>query len=76
MNSVLGELNSQRRLTEAESDMEIKEWERRNSEFALTIATSKPMDRSSSERNNQLVWRIGAEESTSTTKLHKKSPRN
>ena len=32
--AIQGELNSQRKLTEAESDMDIKEWERRNSEFA------------------------------------------
>ena len=33
--AVLGENAAQRKLTEAESDMEIKKWERRNSECAL-----------------------------------------
>ena len=33
--AILGENAAQRKLTEAESDMEIKAWERRNSEFAL-----------------------------------------
>ena len=33
--AVLGENAAQSKLTEAESNMEMKEWERRNSEFAL-----------------------------------------
>ena len=33
--AVLGENAAQRKLTEAECDMEINEWERRDSEFAL-----------------------------------------
>ena len=33
--AILGENAAQRKLTEAESDMEIKVWERRNSEFVL-----------------------------------------
>ena len=33
--AIQGELNSQRKLTEAETGTEVKEWERRNSEFAL-----------------------------------------
>ena len=40
--TVLGEQNSQRKLTEAESDMENKEWERRNSEFALYESQCEP----------------------------------
>ena len=85
--AVRGEKSAHKRLSEAEAEMEIRNWEKRNSDIALYETHQELGPQRSqlqqanqwaeqAQREDEFVWSFGNEEKTLLRKSQKNLPRN
>ena len=77
--AVQGECAAQKRLSEAEAEMDMRNMEQTNREIEsqrLELCDAESMGRSGSKTKDQFIWRIGNEKQTLPRKSRKKMPRH